>query len=415
MSDLVHTLRLTFVSGLGPVLIRRAVELFGSAELACRASPADWQRIEGIGEKTARAVCAGMLAAEQRAEKEVSKAADLGVRILSWTDPDYPPLMRDLPDAPAVLYIKGEPQPATDRFGVAIVGSRACTQYGLEQAARFGRALAQSGLTIVSGGARGIDTAAHRAALDVGARTSVVLGCGIDFTYPPENVDLFRRVAAQGMIVSELPIGTAPAAENFPGRNRIIAGMSLGVLVVEAARGSGSLITAKDSVERYGREAMAIPGRIDSPASQGSLELIKQGGAAMVLDPGDCIKVLESPARQQMEGTLGNRAAALHALAAQSHREAEADTVAEAQLPASRSRTKTNATPQTRATPPMQAPQGLPLNTTQQAVLQALGKPMTLDELVLATGLQAQQIRSELTLLEVTKRVKRKGEKVERA
>lgn len=410
MSTSSPILRLTLTPGLGPVLIRRAVELFGSSQAACDASPAMWQRVEGVGEKTARAIAAALPATLQRAEKELARAADLGVQLLTLEDAEYPSLMRGLPDAPPLLYIKGTPQPSTDRFGVAIVGSRACTQYGLEQAARFARALAQSGLTIVSGGARGVDTAAHRAALDVGARTIVVLGCGIDYTYPPENVDLFKRVAGQGMIVSELPIGTAPAAENFPGRNRIIAGMSLGVLVVEAARGSGSLITAKDAVERYGREAMAIPGRVDSPASQGSLELIKQGGAAMVLDPGDCIKVLESPARQQMEGRLDSRAAALHAFAAQSQREAQDDVeIVERDI-------DVHADEELFTKPASNSKKALlPVSAAQQAILGALQLPQTIDQLIVATGLTANQARAELTLLEVTKRIKRRGDRIEKA
>jgi DNA processing protein len=378
-----------------------------------------WQRVEGIGEKTARSVCAALASNEARADKELARAADLGVRIIACDDEQFPSLLAPLPDAPALLYIKGELQPATDRFGVAIVGSRACTQYGLEQAGRFARALAQSGLTVVSGGARGVDTAAHRAALDVGARTIVVLGCGIDYTYPPENVDLFKRVASQGLVVSELPIGTAPAAENFPGRNRIIAGLSLGVLVIEAARGSGSLITAKDAVERYGREAMALPGRVDSPASQGSLDLIKQGGAAMVLDPGDCIKALEAPARQQLAGTLASKAAALHALAQHAQTSQRQSTPSqppelfEAQPVDGTQRASQTPKPAPQPTPQSGA-SALPLSATARTLLGALGVPQTLDQLALSTGLSPSALRAELTLLEVSKRVRRKGDKVER-
>lgn len=400
MSTVRSILRLTLAPGLGPVLVRRALAHFGNAEAACGASPAMWQRIEGIGEKTARGICTALASNEAKAQRELDRAAEMGVRVITCVDEAFPGLLAPLPDAPVVLYVKGEPQPETDRFGVAIVGSRACTQYGLEQAGRFARALAQSGLTIVSGGARGIDTAAHRAALDVGARTIVVLGCGIDYTYPPENVDLFRRVMEQGMVVSELPIGTAPAAENFPGRNRIIAGLSLGVLVVEAARGSGSLITAKDAVERYGREAMAIPGRVDSPASQGSLDLIRQGGAAMVLDPGDCIKALESPARQQLAGTLGAKAQAMHALAehAQAHEAQREGALFEAR----------------QAAPVVSPSAKLPVSAAAQAILDALSVPQTLDQLAISTGFTASSLRAELTLLEVSKRVRRRGDRVER-
>lgn len=195
--------------------------------------------------------------------------------LLTWTDPDYPPLLREIADAPVALYVRGDRNTLTNTQ-LAIVGSRNATLVGQQNAAAFARALAGAGFTVTSGLALGVDAAAHRGALAAGGRTVAVAGHGLDRTYPPRNRELAEAVAGSGALVSEFPVGTPPLAGNFPVRNRIISGLSVGVLVVEAAVRSGSLITARLAAEQ-GREVFAVPGSIHSPLARGCHALIRQG------------------------------------------------------------------------------------------------------------------------------------------
>lgn len=376
-------LRLSLTPGLGPVLTRRLVEHFGGAWRACEASAKDFEDVRGIGAERARRIAQGLGASERLAHEEEALAATLGARIVTRLDADYPPLLCPLEDAPAVLYVRGALDPERDRFAAGLVGSRECTPYGIEQAEWFAFALAQAGLTVVSGGARGIDSAAHRGALRAGGRTAVVLGCGLSHCYPPENADLFKRIVeAGGALVSELPLRTAPAPDNFPARNRIISGMALGVLVIEAGRRSGALITAQVASERHGREVMCVPGRVDSPSSEGANELIRSGAGAMVSSPADVLAILEGPARHAHGGTHATITA----------------------------RTSTYAQPE----PPTVELQSLNLTTSQRTLLEALESPATLDELARATGLDASILRADATLLELRKLIVRRGQAIAR-
>ncbi len=267
-------LRLHLASGVGPVLFKRLIEAFGHVEGVVAAGPGQWKRVEGVGAKTAAAMAA---VTDEDVDDEIAEAKNHDVQILHYDHPLYPQGLKNLYDYPPVLYVRGQLQEC-DAIGFGIVGSRQCTQYGLEQADRFSQMLARAGFTLVSGGARGIDAAAHRGALAAGGRTIAVMGCGLCQSYPPENRELFEQIVAggHGALVSELPMKTAVLAGNFPTRNRIISGLSLGVLVVEAARRSGSLITARVAAEQ-GRQVFALPGRVDSISSQGTNELIRGG------------------------------------------------------------------------------------------------------------------------------------------
>lgn len=267
-------LKFHLADGVGAVLLKRLVEAFGDVETAAAAGAATWRNVKGIGGKASQAIVA---VGDEQIDEELALADKTGVRVLCLDDEDYPAPLKNTLDPPGVLYVRGELR-ATDAVAVAIVGSRRCTHYGLAQSERFGQLLGRSGFTVVSGGARGIDTAAHRGALTVGGRSIAVMGCGLCNTYPPENEKLFRRIVDEGCgaLVAELPLRTAVLGGNFPTRNRIISGLSLGVLVVEAARRSGSLITARIAAEQ-GREVFAVPGRADSPLSAGTNELIRDG------------------------------------------------------------------------------------------------------------------------------------------
>lgn len=378
-ADTLGLLRLSLIPGLGPVLIGRLVEACGSAAGALVAPERHLRAVRGIGPERARAVIDHREASKDLAQRELDRAAALDVRIIGRAEPGYPPLLAHLADAPSILYVRGELDGhALDRYALAVVGSRRCTQYGIEQAERFAGAVAAAGLTIVSGGARGIDTAAHRAALRSGGRTVAVLGCGLAHVYPEENGPLFEQISdGRGAIVSELPLDTQPAPENFPARNRLISGLSLGVLVIEAGKGSGALITARVAVEEHQREVFAVPGRLDSAASQGSNALLKAGAAALVTDPADVIEQLQAPARHLHAGTHAARYGGPD------------QPPAEAAL----------------------AP-ALGLTPRQASIASALTHEMTVDELCIASGVGPAELRADLTMLEVMKKVVRVGSRV---
>jgi DNA processing protein len=272
-----HWLQLSLTDGIGPILVGRLVAAAGSAGAACEADAHLLNSVEGIGTIKGPQILRSLRQSADAAESELARCRDLGVNLVSQEDDAYPTLLKVIPDPPAVLYIRGDLQPR-DLNSVAIVGSRKCSHYGREQAERFASLLAQAGVTVVSGGARGVDSAAHRGAIAVpDGRTIVVLGCGVDVVYPPENESLFKQVAGRGAVVSEFPIGTPPAKENFPRRNRIISGLSRGVLVVEADVASGALITARQAGDEHGRTVFALPGRVDNPMSAGPHALIRDG------------------------------------------------------------------------------------------------------------------------------------------
>lgn len=308
-------------------------------------------------------------------------------------------MLAQIPDAPPLLYVRGELHAGThDRYPVAIVGSRRCTAYGHEQATRFAGALASAGLTIVSGGARGIDTAAHRGAIMAGGRTIVVQGCGLSNCYPTENASLYEDIIrGRGAIVSELPMTAPPEAENFPARNRIISGLSLGVIVIEAQLGSGSLITARQAVEEHGREVMAVPGRVDSSASQGTHELLKKGEAALVTEPKDVLELLETPARHHFQGTHESR----YAVAMGSAENTDPSLFGSPEGGVADRGVSVAAAAQ-RPTPA----DSWSNQSAQAAILSALGEPATIDRLCDLTGLSPHELQAELTLLELQGRVR---------
>lgn len=280
-------LKLSNASGVGAVMFRRLLDKFETIENIFGASVSQLTKVEGIGNKTAEAICRTRNSFD--ADKELELAERAGVWIVTAEDDRYPVLLKKVNDGPAVLYVKGTLERG-DSLAVSIVGSRRCSLYGSEQASRFGYILGQSGFTIVSGMAKGIDTAAHKGALSGGGRTIAVQGCGLNKIFPAENEALFEEIAASGACVSSYPLNYEPLAENFPSRNRIIAGSGLAVVVIEAGNRSGALITARLGLD-YNREVMAVPGKIDSPLSVGSNKLIKEG-AKLIDCPGDIIEAL---------------------------------------------------------------------------------------------------------------------------
>jgi len=237
------------------------------------ASVSELAKIDGIGYKTAEQIAVTRDKFDTTHELEL--AEKLGIWIINLQDKRYPPVLKQIYDPPPVLYIKGNLS-RRDNLAISIVGTRRCSLYGQEQASRLAHFLGSAGFTIISGMARGIDTAAHQGALAAKGRTIAVQGCGLANIFPPENKRLFQLIAESGACISELPLEYEPLSENFPPRNRIIAGLSLGTIIIEAPLRSGALITARAALENN-REVMAVPGKIDSPLSRGAHQLIKQG------------------------------------------------------------------------------------------------------------------------------------------
>jgi DNA processing protein len=264
---------LNLIEGVGPVRMRQLLDFFGDAPAILKASKQQLLQVRGVGEDTAEAIAKWESTVDLAGE--LKRIADYGCHIVTQADAEYPPMLREIYDPPIVLYVKGT-LTDRDKNGVAIVGSRQTTHYGIETARKLGYQLAYTGVTVVSGGARGIDTAAHQGALSAKGRTIAVLGTAINIVFPPENAELFERIAAHGAVISQWPFNRNGDRQTFAIRNRIVAGMTLGTVVVEANMTSGSLITANFATE-YGRQVFAVPGRIDSPRSKGCHDLIKKG------------------------------------------------------------------------------------------------------------------------------------------
>lgn len=293
MEEKAYWLALQKVAGIGPIKLKRLIDYFGSAKIAWNANQLDLVGMD-------KGIADNLLAARKRIfpEKEWTLVEKHKIKVLTIKEKEYPNNLKEIYAPPPILYLKGELLEEDNR-ALGVVGSRKASFYGLKIAEQLCSQLVENKITIVSGLARGIDTAAHQGAVKNSGRTMAVLGCGLDIIYPPENKKLSERILESGAIISEFPVGTPPEASNFPRRNRIISGLSLGVLVVEAAKKSGSLITVDFALEQ-GREVFAVPGMITSKESEGTNGLIKQGAKLVQgvedifeelgLSQADCIK-----------------------------------------------------------------------------------------------------------------------------
>lgn len=354
---LSDTLRLSLVPGVGPRLRQLLLERFGSPTAIFAASAAELRSVPGIGGKLASAVA--------QATKEIDVAAELelcrkhNVSIVPLGAAEYPRALEEIVDPPGVLFVRGA-FASRDALSIALVGSRHATRYGLMMAERLAGSLARAGLTVISGLARGIDAAAHRGALQAGGRTIAVLGSGVLNIYPPEHVELAGQVIAQGAVVGEAPVRSPPLSGSFPQRNRLISGMSLGVVVVEAAPQSGALITARHAMEQ-GRDVFAVPGPVDSRLSRGCHRLIRDG--AKLVETAD--DVLEE---------LGPLVAA-----------AQRDDG-----------------------PPVYHPAELLLNDAEQSILAAIGpRPTAVDQVIADCGLPTHRVLASLSVLEMRRLITR--------
>lgn len=295
-NELVDDILLSTVDGVGPLTAERLLAYFGSASEVLRASRRDLERVEKVGPTLARKISQAREACD--VEALIRFCEENGIEIVALRDARYPARLREIDNPPRLLYVRGSFAPE-DRTAIAVVGTRGATRYGLDQARRLGRELAEAGFTVVSGLALGIDGAAHRGALEVGGRTLAALGGGVAKVYPREHEDLARLVANSGAVFSEYHPLTSPLAGNFPARNRIVSGLSLGVLVVESPLRSGSLITARLAAEQN-REVFALPGPVDRETSRGCHQLLREG-AALVESVEDVLAALPAFARPKKE------------------------------------------------------------------------------------------------------------------
>ena len=268
-----YWLGLSLTPGVGTILFKRLLDQFKTPEAVFRAPVKELLRVEGLGEKVAGEIKKGP--PEKRLEKELQSVKEVGGFLLTLRDEAYPKRLREIHDPPPVLYVRGDLR-KEDELAVSIVGSRKTSPYGRMFAEKISRDLVRHGITIVSGMARGIDSVAHWGAISEGGRTIAVLGCGIDVIYPSENRSLFGKIIEKGAVLSEFPMGSLPEGGHFPKRNRIISGLCLGVVVIQASGGSGSLITAGCALEQ-GREVFAVPGNVGTEGSRGTNQLIKDG------------------------------------------------------------------------------------------------------------------------------------------
>lgn len=303
-NELECLMALSLIKDIGPVTAKKLLSAFRSPQSIFEAGFDELRKIDDISDAKAKRI-KGFNSWEKVAG-EIESAEKLGIRIIKYTDREYPEPLRQIEDSPVLLYANGS-LIEEDRYSIAIVGSRNMTEYGRKAAGNIAYELASCGLTVVSGMARGIDTAAHKGALKADGRSIAVLGCGLDKPYPPENMPLFGQLSRSGCVISEFPVGTPPLKENFPRRNRLISGLSLGVLVVEAATGSGSLITANCALEQ-GKDVFAVPGSISYRNSEGTNSLIKKG-AKLVQKTEDILEEL-APVLKNLLGFKGITGAA---------------------------------------------------------------------------------------------------------
>jgi DNA processing protein len=304
-------LALTMTQGIAARLSAKLLDEFGSPDEVFRAP---LPLLERCNLPTAVAQAVHKKQAFKRAEKELAAIRGIeNLRLVSRTDPEYPPTLLEIYDPPALLYVRGNAEVLSE-VSIGIVGTRKPTLYGTQMAERLGRELAARGLVVVSGLARGVDAISHQGAMAVGGRAIGVLGTGVNVCYPKENKKLFEKVLERGAIISEFPLGTHPSPENFPIRNRIVAGMPVGVVVVEGAQYSGSLITARLAME-FGREVFAVPGNVTQPVSFAPNQLIRQG-AKLVTNGEDVIEDLPTPIRAALVRAEAPESAQLNLLAA---------------------------------------------------------------------------------------------------
>ena len=293
--ETTNLLHLSLIQGIGPKTVQFLIQIFGSAEKALNATPEELRKIEKLSPTARERLIQKSLGCPL--ERELELIHEYDCQIITFYDAAYPPLLKEIDTPPLLLYVRGELKPE-DTFSIALVGSRQAKDYGRRVSYQLSYQLAQRGLTVISGFAKGIDTCAHRGALEANGRTIAVLGNGLSLIYPASNIGLVDKIVESGALISEFPMGMEPRSENFPRRNRIISGLTLGTVVVEASNRSGALITARLASEQ-GREVFAVPGEIFSELSTGTHKLI-DSGAKLISNVDDLLEELPQHALRQI-------------------------------------------------------------------------------------------------------------------
>jgi DNA processing protein len=379
-----YVLALHLISGIGAVTYRRLMSKFGTPEAVLKAPAEHLLNLPFLGETRASVIERGRAAALDKADEEILRAKKEGVEIIAYTEGHYPAPLRSIYDPPLVVYMRGK-YAEEDAIAIGMVGTRRPSVYGQEAAERLAVQLVGRGFAVVSGLAQGIDTSAHKGALKGGGRTIAVFGSGLDIVYPKENEKLASAIAERGALITELPFGTTPSKESFPRRNRLISGLSLGVVVVEGKENSGALITARFASEQ-GREVFAVPGKIDDPRSRGPHLLIKQG-AKLIEGVEDILEEL-GPVADFMKPS------------SQDTKDDEPENNAE--------NVKENATASKKESPKGQKKTtGKPLTSPERAILALLSEdPLPVDEIIAETGLTPAEVASHLMVLEIRRLVR---------
>lgn len=355
--ELLDVLRLNLVPGIGPRTFQLLLERFESPSAILNATVSQLQEVPNVGPKLAMSIV--LHGTEQAAREELSRTRSAGVSLLIRDQPGYPPSLGRIPDPPNIVYCLGSLLPA-DQLAIGIVGSRHCTAYGRQQAHRLAQGLSRAGVTVISGLARGIDAEAHKGAMEAGGRTVAVCATGLGTVYPPEHVELANSIRQQGCLLTESPMDQQPKSGLFPQRNRIISGLSMGVILVEAGRNSGALHTARHAMEQN-REVFALPGRVDSESSFGCLDLIRDG-ATLIRGVDDVLSAL---------GPLV-------------------------------------APVQRNATEVVHRPAELQLSDQQRMILNFVtNEPVAVDEVMRAAGIETSRVLSTLTILEMKRLIRR--------
>jgi DNA processing protein len=393
---------LNLLPKIGPVRVRRLLEVFGSPEAALAAKSYTLERIDGFGPELARTVAGWEKTVDL--SRELKRIDELDLTILTQDDEEYPTMLRRIHTPPVVLYVRGQLLPR-DRHALAVVGSRNASPYGMTIGRKMGFQLAHAGYTVISGLARGVDTAAHEGALAAKGRTVAVMGSGMAQLYPPENEGLAERIAQSGAIVTEFPVDYPPDRQSFPLRNRIVAGWCQGVVVCEAPVRSGSLITATQAAE-YGRTVYAVPGNVDRPSYMGCNRLI-QDGAKLVIDAGDVLDDLSTLQLGQGSNLRQNARLGAGAAATQST-ELPGATGLSGATPAL-DLAATTAAPSPAPTPvPVAVPvQALSLSPEEQALISCLSEePQHINDITQRVGLATASVATTLMRLEMKRLVR---------